>query len=200
MKVIRLKNYDLTVHAETVNQKNCNVYVSWKRIIRFIQPVLIILFAILALYTQSYYQIDAKHIFSSDMSIAINILLFLLLVMAIMFFVIVIMVVIHELAHLLCFPKHLKNSIIIVGLPLTISAEFGIWIKRKDKLISLIFPVITIQMVIIVISLIFHNGVLFLWLSLMNVALSSSDIHAFLYVLKNVPANSSMFGNYYRCQ
>lgn len=61
-------------------------------------------------------------------------------------------------------------------------------------------PFLSFLLPAVVLSVLFENAYLFYWITLVNFAMSSSDIVAFAVILRKVPSDALLFGQYYRQQ
>jgi hypothetical protein len=126
--------------------------------------------------------------------------LFVLSIISILLFITITIAFLHELIHILSFPKKFKKAIVIVDLPFTISVVYNDELKKSNYLKTLICPVLVLSILISILCILIKSIYIFAWLMTINITLASSDIFSFFYILKKVPSNAYLFGNYYRCQ
>ena len=195
MKIITESVYSNLIRKVSENYPNCNIYSHWKTAYKkYITPINCVLYAAFGVLL-------AKNI--SHISSALNIekgtiqLFFYLVLIAVTS--IIILVVIHESIHLLILPQKIKTAIIIYKFPFSIGVEHCVWLRKSQKLLVLISPVLLISFFAIP-FFIFRHYLLGCWLVILNVSLSWSDIFSFFYILKNIPRRAQMFGNFYRCR
>lgn len=195
MKVI--KECDLFNLIRDVSEKypNCDVYSHWKKAnMYYIMPINCILYALFGVF----FSRKISHIYSFLNIEESNIILFLYLAVVSILSVII-MIIIHELIHLLILPHKIKNAVIVYKFPLSISVEHCVWLKKSQKLLVLISPLLLISIFVMPLF-IFRCYLLGSWFMILNISLSWADIFSFFYLLKKMPRKAYMFGNFYRCQ
>lgn len=195
MKVIKERDLFNLIRDVSEKYPNCDVYSHWKKANKFyITPINCILYALFGVFLSR----KISYIYSFFNIEESNIILFLYLAVVAILSVII-MIIIHELIHLLILPHKIKNAVIVYKFPLSISVEHCVWLKKSQKLLVLISPLLLISIFVIPLF-IFRCYLLGSWFMILNISLSWADIFSFFYLLKNMPRKAYMFGNFYRCQ
>lgn len=203
MKIISEKECAKKVEKEVNKFPDVNklpLWSCWKKIQPIICVIILVFSFLLAVETLKYYKYDIMSLLGIT-----RLSLFWKGVVAIVGFVIVvitmiIMSVIHELIHVLHYKAFKYNCVIVVSKSLTISVLSLNWVKKCHELCGLILPFFTMLMITCILHLIFDNMLVSLWIILINLAISSSDIFGFINILLKTPSNVLLFGHYFRCQ
>ncbi len=193
-----------------INQKECNriaavnisqypdaikitaLYATIKKLTPFLIITAFILTNILLRYT------DTKNLILNYLRLhGLPSLLGSLFVVILGLLVFFIMTVIHEFVHLLGYIKDFKSCYLILSIK-TVSVYNSKWVTKTNQLMTLILPFLFFFLVAAIISIITKNINLFYWITLLNLAGSSSDIIVFFVFLKKAPKNSLILGHYYR--
>ncbi len=107
-------------------------------------------------------------------------------------------VCIHEFIHMLGYKLCRCKSVLTYSKkPPTISAMGLEWSTKKQSLLVTVLPFLVIGALSLFIFLITKNGLLLMWLLLINTALSGSDLVCF-FVLTKIPKSALTFGHYMR--
>ena len=102
---------------------------------------------------------------------------------------------IHELIHLVAFPRGWRKKYIVFKRPM-IYAVYDGFVSKKRGLISLMAPFAIITSVLIISLFVFSfNMSVILALFITNSIASLQDIYVFFSSLKNAPKNSYSYGN-----
>lgn len=112
----------------------------------------------------------------------------------------IIMVVMHELIHAVCYKMFKYHCVFVVSKSLIISTLCISWASKPQHLLAIIFPFFVTQVSIFALYSIFNNVFVFLWITLINLAISCSDILSFIVIMLKVPNDAILFGHYYRRQ
>ena len=200
MKIMTEPVYSNLIRKVSENYPDRKEYSYWniwkKAYKRYIMPINCVLFAAFGVLLAK----NINHLCSAfnieEGTIQLFFYLFLIAVTSI-----IILVVIHEAIHLLILPHKIKNAVIIFNFkfPFSIGVDHCVWLRKSQKLLVLISPVLLISIFAIP-FFIFQHYLLGCWLVVLNISLAWSDIFSFFYILKNIPHRAQMFGNFYRCQ
>lgn len=193
MKVIKERDLFNLIRDVSEKYPNCDVYSHWKKAnMYYITPINCILYALFGVF----FSRKISHIYSFFNIEESSIILFLYLAVVAILSVII-MIIIHELIHLLILPHKIKNVVIVYKFPLSISVEHCVWLKKSQKLLVLISPLLLIA-VFVMPLFIFRCHLLGSWFMILNISLSWADIFSFFYLLKKMPSKAYMFGNFYK--
>lgn len=197
MKIMTLKEFNKKIEPLEKTHLNCGVFTCWRRVYKvFVIPLTVVSFALLAL---------SLEIKNEEICTLLNIpkdntWILVLSIITFMLLVPIIMSLFHEIVHILSFPRKFYKAIIVLNLPFTISVAYDGELKKKDTLISIISPVVVLTILISVGCIIIKSIYVYAWLMTFNIALASSDIFTFFYIIKTVPQGAYIYGNYYRCE
>lgn len=106
----------------------------------------------------------------------------------------------HEILHLFAESPNIfsKKCRIAIGVT-TFSASFDGEVTRKQHLICLLSPCVSITIILLIILIFFHTLLPYiLFILVMNLGGSWTDIYIFFYILKNVPKQAIIYGNRYK--
>ena len=196
MRIVSIQKFNSIMSEVTSGYRNCNVYIYWHRINKtLITPLSIFTFIMLSLSLEK--ELKMYGLLSNSIESS---WLFVLSIISILLFITITIAFLHELIHILSFPKKFKKAIVIVDLPFTISVVYNDELKKSNYLKTLICPVLVLSILISILCILIKSIYIFAWLMTINITLASSDIFSFFYILKKVPSNAYLFGNYYRCQ
>ena len=192
-----IKEYNKKIKPLEKTYLNCGVFACWSRVYKvFILPLTVVSFALLSWSLEMKYE-EICALFNISKN---NTWILVFCIIIFLLFVPIIMSLFHEIVHVLSFPQKFYKTIIVLNLPFTISVAYDGELKKKDTLISIISPVVVLTILISVGCIFIKSIYVYAWLMTFNIALASSDIFTFFYIIKTVPQDAYMYGNYYRCQ
>ena len=203
MKIVSEKECAKIIDKHITNFSNVSkmpLWNYWKRI----QPIICLIYAfvsfVLATETMNYYKFDIISLFNIPnfnfcWKSFIAIICFVIIITTM-----VIMVIIHELVHVLCYKIFKYKCIIVVNKSLTISVLHLNWAKKLHELCAIILPFFITLIITCVLQFILNNSFFFLWMIIINLAISCSDIFSFIFILKTTPNDAMIFGHYFRRQ
>lgn len=176
------------------------IWFYWKQIQPIVCAVVAIISVVLGTKTIKYYKSDIISFFGiSDMNAywkAIIGVLFFIIIIAVILFI----VPIHELIHGLCYEAYKYQWSFVFSRNLTVSVMSINWRRKLHELIAIISPFVVIQIIAFILYCSVDNIIVFLWLTLINFALSSSDLFAFVMIFVKTPKNAIILGHYFRRQ
>ena len=129
---------------------------------------------------------------------------FMILLFSILAFVVCTstLIVVHEILHIICFPKFWRKDVIKVHLTVSngISVHSNQELSKKRAILVFIFPFITLSVILLLCSLLVQNeaiALLFKLVAVANFIMSSFDLRAAFYLLR-LPHNVIVRGGGYR--
>ena len=197
------ENKGCVLIEEEINQHQDAIklplYSIWLKLKPYITVVVLLLSSILAISFFNTYQDDIITLLKIEQ---INICW--KLIIAILGFLIIIsmlflMLIVHEILHMLCYII-LRNRSFVVISKSAISVMSIVWQTKFYELFSIVFPFFAFLIISFVLYMVTMNIYVLLWITIMNFALSSSDIVNFVIILLKVPKDALILGHYYRCQ
>lgn len=115
-------------------------------------------------------------------------------------FILIPMILVHELIHFLCCKLFKKHCVIVVNKPFGISVLCLDWHSKSNELCTLILPFLIFLIFSIILWWTFSNVFVFMWLTIINSAISSADLVNCIIILIKVPRGSLILGHYFRRQ
>lgn len=182
------------------NVSKMSLWAYWNSIRLIICCIFLIVSFILATVTLKNYKFDIISLFGiTNFNICwksiIAIICFVIIIATI-----TIMVIIHELLHVLCNKIFKYESVIVVNKRFTISVFHLNWAKKRNELFIIISPFIIIFITTCILHFVLNNAFFSLWITLINLAISCSDMFCFAFILLKTPSDAMIFGHYFRCQ
>ena len=191
MKIMTDSVYSNLIRKVSENYPDRKEYSYWniwkKAYKRYIMPINCVLYAAFGVLLAK----NISHICSAfnieEANIQLFFYLFLIAVTSI-----IILVVIHESIHLLILPHKIKNAVIIFNFkfPFSIGVDHCVWLRKSQKLLVLISPVLLISIFAIP-FFIFQHYLLGCWLVVLNISLACSDIFSFFLYIKKHSTSST---------
>lgn len=178
-----------------VNKLHTNII--WKKVMPFFIILLIICSTLLVYITMNKYRENIMNIFGRD-----NLIFYeKLLVMVVGYFIFIVCSIVyvffHEVIHIIANLKNWKNIYIVINFPNTISILDNKWNTKLQELICIALPFIVFIVLGLFIFFNTKNLIIFLWINLLNIAYSSSDIVAFYVICFKTPKNALILCDYF---
>lgn len=203
MKIISEKTCGKLISKNLTNISNATklpLWSYWTKIKPIICLVFVVFSSTLATVTLKRY----KHALMSLLGITSLDILWKSIIALICFLTIIIMIVImafiHEMIHVLCYKIFKYQCVLVVDKRLTFSILSVNWVRKSHQLWTIILPFFVMQIIICLQLFWVRNVFLFLWLTLINLSLSCSDILGFIIILLKTPNDAILFGHYFRRQ
>lgn len=119
-------------------------------------------------------------------------------IVAVVLLYIFITIPIHEFFHVLPHISGWKNWYITVeDFPKSVSVIDNSWVSKRMQMLSLIFPFLMFSVISLIIGISVGNVYIFMWMELINIGCSMTDIIGFVMVWKIVPKNAIMYEGFY---
>lgn len=201
MKIINLKHTDLDsminewVSTEK-NVKRIGAFPYWKKLQPLVQLVIAVTAFLLGRATKWDEILFVSNFYRPQSGIADKIL-FVLLLLGTFLVCSVVYCILHELLHAVPDCKEWRHYYIVLNFPMTISVISARWVTKKQELLRIIFPCLFFLLGAGMIYLCTGDWMIPAWITLINIAFSSSDIAAFFLTMAKVPKNARILGDYY---
>lgn len=179
MKMISERDFNNRIREISHNYPNSDIFNHWEKTnIKYIFPINCALYVLYGVFLAQnidlvYFALNVKED-TPQLFVCLGIIA-MISIMA--------MTIIHELIHIFILPHKIKTAVIVYKFPVSLSVEHCIWLRKYQKLLVLISPVLIIS-IFLVPFFIMRYFVLGCWLVILNISLSWSDIFSFFYIFK----------------
>lgn len=203
MKIISEKTCEKLIDKNLTNISSVTKLPLWSYWTK-IKPIICLVFVVVSFTLATVTLKRYKYAFMSLLGItSLNILwksIIALICFVTIIITVVIMAFIHEMIHVLCYKIFKYQCVLVVNKHLTFSILSVNWVRKSHQLCTIILPFFVMLIIICLQLFLLRNVFLFLWLTLINLALSCSDILSFMIILLKTPNDTILFGHYFRRQ